>query len=255
MRLLAAFLPIAAIGPDAKYNGQGSPGIDRRYLDVCGPDGDGRHFHHIAWTVPLPLSAGSASRGGSDGDRHHARARRQGGCALPGVTLAHVGHSRGDARRGCRDDRNISRPTGCGLDRQGAGDRRCHQAEALRSGSAARRHARTARGPAAAERERHRGRTAAMELGHADTRRHHAGSARVGAVFRDVDLFPRGANRFPPIHGLILHQQGCKAALHSYHKRHRANLASYLVTVTAINFCLGVAVAIGAWLFGFPAPS
>jgi predicted PurR-regulated permease PerM len=32
------------------------------------------------------------------------------------------------------------------------------------------------------------------------------------------------------------------------------NLASYLVTVTAINFCLGVAVAIGAWLFGFPSP-
>jgi predicted PurR-regulated permease PerM len=32
------------------------------------------------------------------------------------------------------------------------------------------------------------------------------------------------------------------------------NLASYLVTVTAINFCLGVAVALGAWLFGFPSP-
>jgi predicted PurR-regulated permease PerM len=32
------------------------------------------------------------------------------------------------------------------------------------------------------------------------------------------------------------------------------NLASYLVTVTVINFCLGSAVAIGAWLFGFPSP-
>jgi predicted PurR-regulated permease PerM len=31
-------------------------------------------------------------------------------------------------------------------------------------------------------------------------------------------------------------------------------LASYVATVTAINFCLGVAVAIGAWLFGFPSP-
>jgi predicted PurR-regulated permease PerM len=32
------------------------------------------------------------------------------------------------------------------------------------------------------------------------------------------------------------------------------NLASYLATVTVINFCVGVAVAIGAWLFGFPSP-
>ena len=32
------------------------------------------------------------------------------------------------------------------------------------------------------------------------------------------------------------------------------NLASYLITVTIINFCLGVAVAMGAWLFGFPNP-
>jgi predicted PurR-regulated permease PerM len=31
-------------------------------------------------------------------------------------------------------------------------------------------------------------------------------------------------------------------------------LASYVATVTAINFCLGVAVAISAWLFGFPSP-
>jgi predicted PurR-regulated permease PerM len=32
------------------------------------------------------------------------------------------------------------------------------------------------------------------------------------------------------------------------------NLASYLLTVTVINFCLGVIVTIGAWLFGFPSP-
>jgi predicted PurR-regulated permease PerM len=32
------------------------------------------------------------------------------------------------------------------------------------------------------------------------------------------------------------------------------NLVSYLVTVTGINFCLGVFVTIGAWLFGFPTP-
>jgi len=32
------------------------------------------------------------------------------------------------------------------------------------------------------------------------------------------------------------------------------NLVSYLVTVTVINVCLGVAVAVGAWLFGFPSP-
>jgi predicted PurR-regulated permease PerM len=32
------------------------------------------------------------------------------------------------------------------------------------------------------------------------------------------------------------------------------NLASYLVTVTVINLCLGAAVATGAWLFGFPSP-
>ncbi len=31
-------------------------------------------------------------------------------------------------------------------------------------------------------------------------------------------------------------------------------LVSYLVTVTVINFCLGAAVAVGAWLFGFPSP-
>jgi predicted PurR-regulated permease PerM len=31
-------------------------------------------------------------------------------------------------------------------------------------------------------------------------------------------------------------------------------LASYVATVTLINFCLGVVVAIGAWLFGFPTP-
>jgi predicted PurR-regulated permease PerM len=32
------------------------------------------------------------------------------------------------------------------------------------------------------------------------------------------------------------------------------NLASYLFTVMVINFCLGAAVALGAWLFGFPSP-
>jgi len=32
------------------------------------------------------------------------------------------------------------------------------------------------------------------------------------------------------------------------------NLVSYLVTVTVINVCLGAAVAVGAWLFGFPSP-
>jgi predicted PurR-regulated permease PerM len=32
------------------------------------------------------------------------------------------------------------------------------------------------------------------------------------------------------------------------------HLASYLFTVMVINFCLGVAVAFGAWLFGFPSP-
>ena len=31
-------------------------------------------------------------------------------------------------------------------------------------------------------------------------------------------------------------------------------LGSYVATVTAINFCLGIAVGIGAWLFGFPSP-
>src|SRR5262245_23006390 len=33
------------------------------------------------------------------------------------------------------------------------------------------------------------------------------------------------------------------------------HLASYVATVTIINFGLGVVVAIGAWLFGFPSPS
>jgi predicted PurR-regulated permease PerM len=33
------------------------------------------------------------------------------------------------------------------------------------------------------------------------------------------------------------------------------NLMSYLVTVTVINFCLGAAVAVGAWLFGLPTPA
>lgn len=32
------------------------------------------------------------------------------------------------------------------------------------------------------------------------------------------------------------------------------NLASYVATVTAINICLGLAVAAGAWLFGFDSP-
>jgi|SRR5271166_188654 len=32
------------------------------------------------------------------------------------------------------------------------------------------------------------------------------------------------------------------------------NLAAYLLTVTVINFCLGMTVAVGAWLFGFPSP-
>ena len=32
------------------------------------------------------------------------------------------------------------------------------------------------------------------------------------------------------------------------------HLASYVATVTAINFGLGVVVAVGAWLFGFPSP-
>jgi predicted PurR-regulated permease PerM len=33
------------------------------------------------------------------------------------------------------------------------------------------------------------------------------------------------------------------------------HLASYLVTVTVINICLGAAVAAGAWLFGLPSPA
>ena len=32
------------------------------------------------------------------------------------------------------------------------------------------------------------------------------------------------------------------------------NLASYVFVVTVINFCLGTAVAFGAWLFGFATP-
>jgi predicted PurR-regulated permease PerM len=32
------------------------------------------------------------------------------------------------------------------------------------------------------------------------------------------------------------------------------NLASYVMTVTAINICLGIAVAAGAWMFGFDNP-
>jgi predicted PurR-regulated permease PerM len=32
------------------------------------------------------------------------------------------------------------------------------------------------------------------------------------------------------------------------------NLASYLATVTIINFCFGLTVAVGAWLFAFPNP-
>jgi len=32
------------------------------------------------------------------------------------------------------------------------------------------------------------------------------------------------------------------------------HLASYVATVTIINFCLGVVVAFGAWFFGFPSP-
>jgi predicted PurR-regulated permease PerM len=32
------------------------------------------------------------------------------------------------------------------------------------------------------------------------------------------------------------------------------NLASYVATVTLINVCLGVVVALGAWVFGFPNP-
>jgi hypothetical protein len=31
-------------------------------------------------------------------------------------------------------------------------------------------------------------------------------------------------------------------------------LATYVATVTIINFCLGVVVALGAWLFGLPNP-
>src|SRR5712692_2294049 len=55
---------------------------------------------------------------------------------------------------------------------------------------------------------------------HAGTRLRYAGSARVGALLRDIDLFSRGANGFPPIHGFILHDEGCQAPLHSYYKRH-----------------------------------
>ena len=33
-----------------------------------------------------------------------------------------------------------------------------------------------------------------------------------------------------------------------------SNLGSYVAVVTAINFTLGVVVALGAWLFGFPSP-
>ena len=32
------------------------------------------------------------------------------------------------------------------------------------------------------------------------------------------------------------------------------NLASYVLVVTVINFCLGAAVAFGAWMFGFASP-
>ena len=32
------------------------------------------------------------------------------------------------------------------------------------------------------------------------------------------------------------------------------NLASYVLVVTVINFCLGATVAFGAWMFGFPSP-
>ena len=77
------------------------------------------------------------------------------------------------------------------LDRQGAGDRRDHQAEALRARLAVGGAARAARGPAAVGGERRGGRTVALGHGHAGARIRHAGGGSAHALLRDADLLSR----------------------------------------------------------------
>ena len=67
-----------------------------------------------------------------------------------------------------------------------------------------------------------RGRNLAIGHCHAGTRIGHACCRRTGVVFRNVDLLPRGANGFPPIHGFILLHTGGQASLHPDRHRHRA---------------------------------
>ena len=70
---------------------------------------------------------------GRDGGRHDARADRESRSASPNLALGDRGPSRHPARRRGRNRGDASRATRQRVDRQGAGDRREHQAEALRA--------------------------------------------------------------------------------------------------------------------------
>ena len=124
-----------------------------------------------------------------------------------------------DRRR--RPGRHVARQPGRRMDRQGAGDRRDDQAEALRARSSVGGIARTAGGLAAVERPNGCGRTVAIGDGHAGAGLRHPGGDRGDPVLRDVDLLPRHADGFSQVYGVVLHHPRRQASLSAHCQRDR----------------------------------
>ncbi len=133
----------------------GAGRVRRGHLGAGRADGDRRNFRSAAGRRPLFLPPDPAAGGGGAGDRHDACAHRQSAPRAigisPWVDAPSFSASCSLAAAGDRGD--VARRAGQRMDRQGAGDRRGDQAEALRARSAVGRIARAAGGRCCRRRE------------------------------------------------------------------------------------------------------
>ena len=203
-------LPASGLDQSPKLIKEAPESIE--HLGARCPDRHRRHLSRAGRSLPLCLSAGFASRYRGRRDGHDDCAARQGCSTLPHPSLGNGGHSGIDLGGGNGDCGDISRPAGCGLDCQGPGNRDYRQREILHAQSGARRVAGPPEGLAAIQRQRSRRRDIAVGHGHAGARGGHACCHRAGALLRNVDLLPRGADRLPPLHGFVLHHTRGQAA-------------------------------------------
>ena len=130
-----------------------------------------------------------------------------------------------------------------------------HQAEALRAGSAVGRLARAAEDAAAVGRQHRAVEPSQISLRHAGRHLVTPAVAQIALFCATLFFFARRARwNFASYVASLFASRDAKLRFIRIANDIEHNLASYVAIVTAINVGLGVVVAVGAWLFGFPEP-